>query len=897
MNQEEIAALVVRLTGDASGYQRMLDTVVRNTKSAMATVMQTVATVGEYIGIKGAVSAFTDLDDSITRIESALKANGQDVQAVISSYTEFNNELERTTRLGATVATRMEAVAAGMGLFGDQAKQAVKDAVAMSAIRGGSPEAYLQSVISAQKYGYWQRLMFQLGMGRSGAGMMGEGAHHGQVSPEVMKQIRERLNQGFEQAQALGGNFGGQLQRINNLLHDFTAELGGIVAKWSKPFVDMLTKAVKWVKALDPPLKELIVLTTGFVAVLTGAGPLMRFVTLLVRLVSSISPLTIALTAAAGATAIWVRSVGGLGEAWGIVRGKLQEFIRAGLDWLQHFIATHQRLTLGVSLAATALGALIVTWKTLRTTLAVVDGILTTLYVKQLAQNAILIAWSSAAFLVETALQAIATVLSGAAWIGGIAYTIAKLGVLTVAYYTYYAAIIAGQAATTAFTIVSAAFGSVIGGIAALASGGAVLWAAYSAAVWAVNVAMSVGAGIFAATSIAIAGVASWIGTVAALFGAGFVAAWVTGKQAVQGFLDTLLTIPGHSGPLAHVGSLFQEWFGILKDVYHAVTLLPGAINKAGAAALGLKKDMSGMDLAWELLVAGFDLAKAQIQAAWPPLWKFIQTTANSAWKVIQAGWDAFVAAITPPFKEAFYKLALYMQATLGQAMSQFFSNLVQPAEGLFAPLQRQMNHWASRYYSSFVTQQQLAEKALKQGGYKGMADDMKRAQDAIAALNEELKRQQAIIAAAAKDFNVADTDEVKQARQRVQQLQKLIGAATDEQKKMTGGVDLAAPFKAAEKEMKKWEATLFGSAESYSRVTEYMDKLDEMYKDKGAFTGGERGPAGEGPRAPEVATPPNGNDRLFSDRAIAVLERIDTHLNNVGIKGTVTVIPAKLKK
>src|SRR6185312_7064949 len=147
-------------------------------------------------------------------------------------------------------------------------------------------------------------------------------------------------------------------------------------------------------------------------------------------------------------------------------------------------------------------------------------------------------------------------------------------------------------------------------------------------------------------------------GPLIALFGVALVTAFSASSEAINGFLDTLLTIPGKSGPLATVGSMFIEWYNILVDVYHAITLMPAAIRAINSPLKNTLGITTGLDLARHIIRAGYDLMVAQIRGSWPSLWDFAVTVALGAWTLIQAGWTAFTAQLKVPFTKAFHELA-----------------------------------------------------------------------------------------------------------------------------------------------------------------------------------------------------------------------------------------------
>jgi len=383
------------------------------------------------------------------------------------------------------------------------------------------------------------------------------------------------------------------------------------------------------------------------------------------------------------------------------------------------------------------------------------------------------------------------------------------------------------------------------------------------------------------------AAVLSFGAAMGGVFAAGFLAA----QGAVDALLDTLLAIPGTTGPLAQIGGMFMEWFGILMSVYHAATLLPETLKKIQGGMKGITNASSGLDLAWELLLAGFKLAVAEIRAAWPPLWAFIQTVALGAWKVLQAGWTAFAAQVKVPFLRAWSELVTSVKRMFFQMLYEIVTGLLEASRGsslanMFGGTDALAK--AQGQVTDLLNSARTEYFRTKAHGYQGMADDARVAEDAVAKLNAELEEQKKVIAEAARNFGVAETDEVKAARARVEELQGLIAKATAQQtedQKKLGQFDPAKGFEQGTKEIHKWEAALLGSAEAASRVQEYYDKLSESLEESRKAKGGEATGAGGGPApvnpiftgepVPVEANPSAGNNPPGQDGIKALLSQI----------------------
>jgi len=151
------------------------------------------------------------------------------------------------------------------------------------------------------------------------------------------------------------------------------------------------------------------------------------------------------------------------------------------------------------------------------------------------------------------------------------------------------------------------------------------LWLAWSAAVlvakaavWLLNVALTVmnaligGVGLVLAITIALVALAA--------FAAALAVAWAAvglGLATLRLLFAALRQLgqAAVAGPLAHIGGLFKEWGGILREVIQAMQV--------------------DMPLAWELLKTGAKLALSQIKDLWPPFWNFLKEGFSAVWTYV----------------------------------------------------------------------------------------------------------------------------------------------------------------------------------------------------------------------------------------------------------------------
>jgi len=903
MDGTELENLIVRLTGDGTSFQNMLKEAVQKTKQFGQTVAETLASVAELTGAKEALGSFANFETATVQLGAAIKATGRNVESTLKDYGEFVSLMQATSLQSRTSVIGLLGQAEALGMIGEKAKNAVRWASDLEALGRGSASSALAALSVYQRTGnYFALAQFiptlRRGRGTGGGGEQGKSpAEHNEF---VQKEIQRTLGMGSEAQAEMMKTVSGQIKLLQNSLQGLREDLGQIISRYAKPIIQFLTDSVKWVRALNPQYKEMVVAVGAFILVLTTAGPAMRFFSLLMRLTTSISPLSVLFTGLAVATAIWVKSVGGVSEAWQIVQTKVQEVYQLVIGWLGQFIQTHQRLVLGLALIAAGLTGVYTAWRILSGTVALFNFLITTLYIKQLAIAAgqalmrlAVLSYNTALLATSVTLATISGILAGAKFLGALALQAAQITALTVAWLGWKLALFSVYLLLNGAQMVHEVFKNTLLGLQYAVVGvmtitltatkavadfftmlGSFAWGIYTGAISLATLAtiafdaaetvatfginLLVGAIVLAVAAFgaweliispliallfglgstvmavggAILGTASALLGFALSFGAVFVAGFSAAQIAGASFLDVLLAIPAQSGPIAHVGELLSEWFGIFMSVYHAALLLPETIEKVKKEMKGVTTASSGMDLAWEMLVAGFNLAVEEIKSTWPPLFDFLQKIAQSAWDVLQAGWTAFTLNLKVPFLRAWTELVTDIKRQFFQMIYDIVTGLLEASRGsnlanMFGGTDALVK--AQTQVTDLLNSARKGYFSTKAHGYAGMAEDAKAAEDAIEKLNLELEWQKGVIDRAAKGFGVVETDEVKKAKARVKELQDLIAKATKQQaadQKKAGDINPAKGFEAGEKEIHKWEAALIGSAEAASRIQEYYEKL-----------------------------------------------------------------------
>lgn len=192
-------------------------------------------------------------------------------------------------------------------------------------------------------------------------------------------------------------------------------------------------------------------------------------------------------------------------------------------------------------------------------------------------------------------------------------------GAAVVAYYTM-------SAAVSFLTVVWNAF-------SASQVGQLLIWIAVKIAVIAATVVVAVFNVVMAAASVAGATLSAVllvlkiavVALAAAVFlfiSAAVVSFIIATANAAVALYSALTNVVSLSGPIAYIGSLFGEWWTILVKVFD---LLKGG----------------NMEGAWAVFSAGARLAIEQVKALWTPLWAFIGEGFGAIWDYVIAIWEA----------------------------------------------------------------------------------------------------------------------------------------------------------------------------------------------------------------------------------------------------------------
>jgi hypothetical protein len=274
-NETELGRLVVRLVGDGSSYQKMIESAVSSTRQAAERIEQSVdrfgtATVatGNLVaaGVEKIVEKFKELGSealhafekhelSEVKLKAVIQARNGAVEESIKEYEKFADSISAVTTHGKVEVEQLLQMAESYGLTGKAAEIATKQAIGLSDTMPISAEGAVR-LTSRLQQGSTEML------GRFVPGLDKVTTALGQVTL-----ANDRFNRAFEVSKSLTTTISGTFASLEKAVHGLYAEMGELVADAIKPFVEGLANVVKWFRSWDPLLRKV---TVGVVA-LTAA--------------------------------------------------------------------------------------------------------------------------------------------------------------------------------------------------------------------------------------------------------------------------------------------------------------------------------------------------------------------------------------------------------------------------------------------------------------------------------------------------------------------------------------------------------------------------------------------------------------------------------------------------
>ena len=272
-----------RLQVDIGASTKELDGALNSIDAKMKQLGQSLMTAGAaftkaftvpIVGGAGfAIKAFDTQIKAEARLRTALEANGRQVNDLFKDYKEFASGLQQITTVGDETTLEMLQVAEAMGLTGESAKRAVKNAIAMGKAFGVNEKSAIRYTASLEQ-GDATMLTRYIPALRS-------------VTDEAEKTAlaHDILSKAFGAATAEAQVGLGPVVQLKNNFGDLMEQIGELISNAITPFVEKLNSVVLRFKDLDQPTKAFY---TGIALITAAIGPVLLLLGTLIRVLTTL---------------------------------------------------------------------------------------------------------------------------------------------------------------------------------------------------------------------------------------------------------------------------------------------------------------------------------------------------------------------------------------------------------------------------------------------------------------------------------------------------------------------------------------------------------------------------------------------------------------------------------
>lgn len=282
----EVESIVVRLTGDGSQYQQMMQQAQKYTSQTgqhIGAIAHDVDGFGKKLTrfgelavaalginaiknfLRETIHSWTEQEDALIKTEAILKTNGREVQKTLDDYNEFASAIQKVTTQGDEVTLGILAMAESFGLTGEAAKEATKNAIGFAAINGGSANQYLRFT-AAMAQGDTEKMKMMARMIPQLRGIRNE--------QELIQKATLLAATGFETAQKMAQTYTGQMAQLKNAWGDIMEDVGKTVTELLIPAVQQIRRLVDWIQSLSPETKRFATIFAAALVVIASIGPI-----------------------------------------------------------------------------------------------------------------------------------------------------------------------------------------------------------------------------------------------------------------------------------------------------------------------------------------------------------------------------------------------------------------------------------------------------------------------------------------------------------------------------------------------------------------------------------------------------------------------------------------------
>lgn len=269
--ETELERLVVRLTGDSKDFTKSMEDSSKAAVAAAGKVEEagkkvegissrmkalgqaalgTLTALGAGEWLKEAKNAYGEQAGAERKLKAALEVNGRTVNTLFKDYMDFAGGIQKVTVVADEMTLGLIKQAELLGVTGEAAKRAARNAIALGAVWDGQADGYIRMTALLEQ-GKLGRIGMLLGMGE-----LEEGADKVAVA-------QEKLAKMFQFATKEAKSLGGQTKQLENNYNNLLEKFGAIIAETSKPVktavLDWGSKVTAMFEAMPKVVKQLIV--------------------------------------------------------------------------------------------------------------------------------------------------------------------------------------------------------------------------------------------------------------------------------------------------------------------------------------------------------------------------------------------------------------------------------------------------------------------------------------------------------------------------------------------------------------------------------------------------------------------------------------------------------------
>lgn len=228
------------------------------------------------------IQAYTEEQDAVNRLTSALAANGQATPAVIEAYSQLASQFQNTTKYADEAIIETEAILTTIGTVGPEQMGLALEATTNLA-SGMKIDLNQAAVMVAKAFASGGENLGKL------KGVMGDSIEPGMATADMLQAINDKFGPA---AQNELNTYNGQIAKVNNQMSDLNEQVGGILVSTLSGLLSVFQRLPEPVQnfslavvGIGTVLAPVLVSLSSLVSVLSttglGAGIISAFTSIL----------------------------------------------------------------------------------------------------------------------------------------------------------------------------------------------------------------------------------------------------------------------------------------------------------------------------------------------------------------------------------------------------------------------------------------------------------------------------------------------------------------------------------------------------------------------------------------------------------------------------------------